>query len=192
MKLINKLTGKKIQLVKIKSSFRTSKSHYDLLTFDEEIQLELYGACETVLAINTEDRLKPMPSNMTISEWVKANSYSLKSTDIEIVILDGKHSETDADIDIKINLTIEEFNHLISNYADMNCLIDVLADKLGVDSRNLSDFKRHFEQHILSISKQLNPDDLALVESVNKLDLKVIAELINNQKVIEHLKIVLK
>lgn len=106
--------------------------------------------------------------------------------------LDGKHSETDANIDIKINLTIEEFNHLTSSYADMNCLIDVLADKLGVDSRNLSDFKHHFEQHILSINKQLNPDDLALVESVNKLDLKVIAELINNQKVIEHLKSTLK
>lgn len=103
MKLINKLTGKKIQLVKIQSSFRTSKSHYDLLTFDEEIQLELYGACETVLAINTEDRLKPMPSNMTISEWVKANSYSLKSTDIEIVLND--FSNFDSEIFIKLNRT---------------------------------------------------------------------------------------
>lgn len=100
--------------------------------------------------------------------------------------LDGKHSEIDASIDIKLNPTIEEMNQIISSYSDVSTLIDMISELLKIDGRDLYNLKALISNQVKEINEKLLPDDLELIELIENQNIDIINKLIINKKVINY------
>lgn len=137
-------------------------------------------------------------SNATRAEYAvlplsvyQANKEALDKFYMVYNELDGKHSETEADIEIIVKPTLEQLNDVICNFGDIYSLIDYLSYEIKALDRELYNFKDLVEEQIkLEISK-LNPEEKEIIDKFKNLDNStkdLFLQLIKNNKLIEFLK----
>lgn len=108
----------------------------------------------------------------------KINSFSLVYCD-----LDGKHSETDADIDIYLKPKIDIVNNIIQGNYDIRQLSDCLANELGIESKLINDYTESVVEYF---QNQLTEPENILLNQILKLDKNLIRDFLNNKKVVNY------
>ncbi len=121
----------------------------------------------------------------------QANKEALDKFNMVYNELDGKHSETDADIEIIVKPTLDQLNDVICNFGDVYSLIDCLSYEIKASDRELYNFKDLVEEKIKSEISKLNPEEQEMLDNFKNLDNStkdLFFQLIKNNKLIELLK----
>lgn len=132
-------------------------------------------------------------SGATVSEFAvihkdlfNANKEALDKFYMSYCELDGKHSETEAYIEFKVDPNTTEMIQIIDGYNDVSILIDMLSDLLKIEGKELYNLKNEVIAKVQELNQELSTDDLILIEKVKFLNNNVINELINNKKVMAY------
>lgn len=120
------------------------------------------------------------------------NEEEIKNFSLSYSELDGKHSETQAKINIYVQPTIEKLNISLQRFKDEDCLMDNFADNLGITSNDLYSFKQGMVTKIKEETDKLTESEQSLMTKILELaetaeDKDIINKLINSNRVMKHL-----
>lgn len=128
-----------------------------------------------------------IPKSFYDKNIIKINDFSMSYYE-----LDGKHSETESEINTHIQPTIQELNAYFLDFEDSDCLIDIFSDNFGINAEDLYSLKEEIIKRVNEEMEKLNTFEQSLMTEVLELaqksdDKDIIKKLVNNQKVIKKL-----
>lgn len=131
-------------------------------------------------------------------DFYNENKEKLKDLSVSYYELDGKHSETDADINIKVSPSLAKIGYYTTSYMDHDTLLESFVDLFCEEGTEYSEKEKRIRNMydcqskiIKAINEQYNSlsiEENEVVDCVLGLDQELMAKVFSNQKVLEHLQ----